>query len=495
MINKLRSLYTPREWAYIKTAYKRTIPFAVCFVLLLIVGFLYIANYGKGVGYAFCYTFLPVMAGALTSLLFKKMQLQKHIIQSSGKIKAIYLTFLTLHILIMGLLGTAHEFAPQLLLVYIPVVYVLYVSVIPSECIIIKAVSCLLFLAGMITLSIMRPTVYAGDGLFALLLSLFCTSIIAIKNDRFGYNNKCINYAIAVIIFASIYFILRAVTYITPLYSIISSFADISPVSAAEVMQNIGLVPMLLICALHLAAIVFSFILAAGKSYIFKHITVAVTTVFSVAFLLSLLTAAGYLYTNFGLPFLECTELSTAFILMFTLIILDSNKDDISVHALTDSVLYQSLYTGKFRDESYSKGRLMIVQGPSGYSKTQYLSEITDTEPDPVLVFTMEAVYARLMQVLRDHGVPISNSPELVFPEIIEGSVSLMLIEDVDMILSGKTAIQAEFAQLLNTLMIDRSISIVISGTDFAKNAPVLWDKLTNYNNDKISRFISYIDL
>lgn len=495
MISKLKSRYSAREWAYIKAACKRTIPFAVCFVLLLIVGFLYIANYGKGVGYAFCYMFLTVMAGALTSLLFKKIQLQKHITQSSGKIKATYLAFFTLHILIMGLWGTAQEFAPQLLLVYIPVVYALYVSVIPSECIIIKAVSCLLFLAGMITLSIMRPTVYAGDGLFVLLLSLFCTSIIAVKNDRFGYNNKGIKYAISVIIFAAIYFILRAVTYITPDYSIISSFADISPVSAAEVMQNIGLVPMLLICALHLAAIAFSFILAAGKSYIFKHITAAVTTVFSVAFLLNFLTAAGYLYTNFGLPFLECTELSTAFILMFTLIILDSNKDDISVHALTDSVLYQSLYTGKFRDESYSKGRLLIVQGPSGYSKTQYLSEITDNEPDPVLVFTMEAVYARLIQVLRDHGVPICNSPEMVFPEIVEDSVSLILIEDIDMILSGKTAIQAEFAQLLNTLMIDRGISIVIAGIDLRQRVPALWDGLTNYNNERFCGSVSYVDI
>ena len=495
MISKPKSKYSAREWAYIKAAYKRTVPFALCFLLLLTVGFLYIANYGKGIGYAFCYTFLPVIAGALTSLLFKKIQLQKHIIQSSGKIKATYLAFFTLHILIMCLWDTAHKFAPQLLLVYIPVVYALYVSVIPSERIIIKAASCLLFLAGMITLSIMRPTVYAGDGLFVLLLSLFCTSIIAIKNDRFGYNNKCINYAIAVILFASIYFILRAVTYITPLYSIISSFADISPVSAAEVMQNIGLVPMLLICALHLATIAFSFILATGKSYIFKHITVAVTTVFSVAFLLSLLTAAGYLYTNFGLPFLECTELSTAFILMYTLIILDSNKDDISVHALTDSVLYQSLYTGKFRDESCYKGRLLIVQGSSGYSKTQYLSEITDNESAPVLVFTMEAVYARLIQTLRDHSVHISNSPELVFPEIVGASVSLMLIEDVDMIPSDKTAIQAEFAQLLNTLMIDRGISIVITGIDLRQRVPALWDGLTNPNNERFCGSVSYVDL
>ncbi|MBQ7091589.1 MAG: hypothetical protein IJN83_02940, partial [Clostridia bacterium] len=165
MISKPKSKYSAREWAYIKAAYKRTVPFALCFLLLLTVGFLYIANYGKGIGYAFCYTFLPVIAGALTSLLFKKIQLQKHIIQSSGKIKATYLAFFTLHILIMCLWDTAHKFAPQLLLVYIPVVYALYVSVIPSERIIIKAASCLLFLAGMITLSIMRPTVYAGDGL------------------------------------------------------------------------------------------------------------------------------------------------------------------------------------------------------------------------------------------------------------------------------------------------------------------------------------------
>ena len=33
MISKLKSRYSAREWAYIKAAYKRTVPFAICFLL------------------------------------------------------------------------------------------------------------------------------------------------------------------------------------------------------------------------------------------------------------------------------------------------------------------------------------------------------------------------------------------------------------------------------------------------------------------------------
>lgn len=133
MISKLKSRYSAREWAYFKAAYKRTVPFAICTLLLLIVGFWYISNFGKGIWHAFCYIILPVLAGIAASIIFKKLDFQKNLCESSNKVKAAYLGFFTLTAVIFGLMKNPDGFAPSLLLLYIPVVYSMYVAAIPHK--------------------------------------------------------------------------------------------------------------------------------------------------------------------------------------------------------------------------------------------------------------------------------------------------------------------------------------------------------------------------
>ena len=483
-----------REDGFVKAAYKRTVPFAISVLLLLIAGYIYICRFGKGSVYAFCYTVLPVLMGLFGSWVFRKIGILQSIDVSSGKIKSIFLAIFAVHIILMGVLGDTSDFAPEMMLLSILAVYSLYVSVIPNKGI-LKAIVCALFWAGAIVLTILRPTPYAGDGLFCIHVSLFLITLFAIKNDRFGYDKKGIRYFIAAVWFAASYFILTCVTYITPFFSTITNFADISTVSASEVIHNIGTLPALLLCAVYLTVIVFGFILASGKDLTMKYITIGTTTSFALVSLLNVLTAAKVLSASFGLPLLECTELSTCFTLLFTLIILEPNKDDLRVHSFVDSVLYESIYTGKYADNSYSKGRLLIVQGPTGSGKTHYLEELIKKEPGNALYFTIETVCDRLIQSIYDGGLPMCNTPETIFPEIAETSVSLILIDDVDMKLIGKPFTQKELAQLFYALMVDRGISLVIAGIELENRVPVLWDALTNCNNERFCGAVTYVEV
>lgn len=484
-----------REDSFVKAAYKRTVPFAISVLLLLIAGYIYNYRFGKGSVYAFCYTVLPVLMGFFGSWVFRKIGILQSIDVSSGKIKALFLAIFTVHIIFMGVLGDTSDFAPEMMLLSIPAVYSLYVSVIPYNKGMLKAIACALYWAGAIVLTILRPTPYAGDGLFCIHVSLFLITLFAIKNDRFGYDKKGMRYFLATAWFAATCFILTCVTYITPFFSIVTNFADISTVSASEVMQNIGILPALILCAAYLAAIVFGFILASGKDHAMKYITIGTTASFALVSLLNVLTATNVLSTNFGLPLLECTELSTCFTLLFTLIILEPNKDDLRVHSFVDSVLYESIYTGKYADNSYSKGRLLIVQGPTGSGKTHYLKELIKKEPGNALYFTIETVCNRLIQSIYDGGLPMCNTPETIFPEIAETSVSLILIDDVDMKLIGKPFTQKELAQLFNALMVDRGISLVIAGIELENRVPVLWDALTNCNNERFCGAVTYVEV
>lgn len=491
---KKRNTACSREEGFVKAAYKRTVPFAISVLLLLIAGYIYICRFGKGSVYAFCYTVLPVLMGLFDFWVFRKIDILQSIDASSEKSKALFLAFFAAHILLMGVLGDTSDFAPEMMLLSILAVYSLYVSVIPNKGI-LKAIVCALFWAGAIVLTILRPTPYAGDGLFCIHVSLFLITLFAIKNDCFGYDKKGMRYFLAAACFAASYFILTCVTYITPFFSTITNFADISTVSASEVIQNIGTLPALLLCAVYLAVTVFGFILASGKDLTMKYITIGTTTSFALVSLLNVLTAAKVLSASFGLPLLECTELSTCFTLLFTLIILEPNKDDLRIHSFVDSVLYESIYTGKYADNSYSKGRLLIVQGATHSGKTNYLKELMENEPGNALFFTIETVYERLVRRIHDGRLLANATPELIFPGILETSISQILIDVVDMKISGKPATQKELAQLLNTLMIDWGISVVIAGIELEERIPVLWDELTNCNNERFCGAVTYVEL
>lgn len=492
---KKRNTACSREEGFVKAAYKRTVPFAISVLLLLIAGYIYICRFGKGSVYAFCYTVLPVLMGLFDFWVFRKIDILQSIDASSEKSKALFLAFFAAHILLMGVLGDTSDFAPEMMLLSIPAVYSLYVSVIPYNKGMLKAIACALFWAGALVLTILRPTSYAGDGLFCIHVSLFLITLFAIKNDCFGYDKKGMRYFLAAACFAASHFILTCVTYITPFFSTITNFADISTVSASEVIQNIGTLPALLLCAVYLAVTVFGFILASGKDHAMKYITIGVTASFALVSLLNVLTAANALSTNFGLPLLECTELSTCFTLLFALIIFEPNKDDLRVHSFVDSVLYESIYTGKFADKSYSKGRLLIVQGPTGSGKTNYLKELMEDEPGNALYFTMETVYERLVRRIHDGSLLANATPELIFPEILETSISLILIDDVDTKISGKPTTQKVLGHLLNLLMIDWGIGIAIAGMDLEERVPELWDELTNCNNERFCGAVTYVEV
>ena len=74
-----------REDGFVKAAYKRTVPFAISVLLLLIAGYIYICQFGKGIVYAFCYTVLPVLMGFFGSWVFRKLDVLESIDASSGK--------------------------------------------------------------------------------------------------------------------------------------------------------------------------------------------------------------------------------------------------------------------------------------------------------------------------------------------------------------------------------------------------------------------------
>ena len=481
-----------REAGFIKAAYKRTGPFGVFLLLLLITGYVYICRFKEGGSHAFCYIVLPVLAGAFASYIFRKIGILESISVSSSKTRALFLAIFTAHIPLMGLLGMPNDFAPEMMLLCIPSVYSLYISVIPSSKGLLKAIACALFWAGAVSLCILRPTPFVGDGVFCIYVSILLITLFAIKNNRFGHKNKGKKYFYILMGFAVSYFILTRITCITPFSGTIA-FADISTVSASEVIQNVGILPALLLCAVYLAVIICGFTLAAEKPHALKYIAIGVATSFALMFLLNILAATKVLSTSFGLPILECTELSTSFIVLFIMIILSPN--DLSAHAFVDSCLYETPYTGKFRDAAYSKGRLLIVQGPTGSGKTQYLREQMEKEPGNVLVFTIETVYDRFMRSVHDGSLLVNTSPELVFPEIMENSISLIQIDDVDMIISGRPTTQRVLGHLLNLLMIDWGISITLAGIDLKERVPVLWDELTNSNKEYFCGAVSYIEL
>ena len=482
-----------RESGFIKAAYKRTGPFGLFVLLLLITGYAYICRFKEGGSHAFCYIVLPILAGAFASYIFRKIGILESIAVSSSKTRAVFLIIFTAHIPLMSLLGMPNDFAPEMMLLCIPSVYSLYICVIPSSKGLLKFFACALFWAGTVGLCILRPTPFVGDGVFCIHVSMLLITLFAIKYNRFGHKNKGKKYFYILMGFAISYFVLTRIICIT-LFSGAIAFADISTASASEVIQNVGILPVLLLCAVYLAVIIFGFTLAVEKPHAMKYIAIGVTTSFALIFLLNILAATKVLSTNFGLPILECTELSTSFIMLFTMIILSPN--DLSAHAFVDSCLYESPYTGNFRDAAYSKGRLLIVQGPTGSGKTSYLREQMEKEPGNVLYFTIETIYDRFTQSIHDCCLLVNTSPEVIFPEIQEEtSISLIQIDDVDMIISGRPTTQRVLGHLLNLLMADWGISVTIAGIDLKERVPVLWDELTNSNKEYFCGAVSYVDI
>lgn len=465
-----------REAGFIKAAYKRTISCGSAFVLLLLAGAFYIWRFEKGLTYAVCYTVLPIVAGFVSFLFVNKYQVEKHIAASSVKACATYLCFFAAHILALALLVKPTQPTPELLITYIPVVYALYCMT-PFKNVILKLVICSVFWAGATALLMLRPTAYAGS-LLSVHFSIFVVSISAVKNGCFG-NTKWKNYA-------SIIGVFLLLLLITPFDSIAAP-SDISVISAFEVLQNIGFAPSILLGVLYLALILGASFLAIGKSGIIKGITVAVTASFASVLFLNAPTVEKFLGVSPGLPFLQSTELSTCFTVAFCLIILTPNGSDIAEHAFHDSIMYDSRYTGKFRVESYG-AKLLIIQGASGSGKTRFLSDVLiSSEPGQSFLFSMETAYERFVHAIRRYGVCITDSPELVFPEISDGTAALLIIDDVDLCLRGRPSSQAAFAKLLLAIIDKHGISVGIAGIDLKKRIPCFWEKLIGEFNGTIS--------
>ena len=392
-------------------------PLATCFVLLLIAGFIYIAGFGKGIAYGFCYTILPAGAGVLASIVFRKLRFAENITGSPNKIKAIYLSFFTLHIFVLSMIQTPDGLAPSLLILYIPMVYSMYVSIIPIDR--AKAILCALFCAGVTTLSFFRSTVYADDGLIVILLSLFAISVVAVRNNRFGCASKLGKYATIIVAFSAVFLFLLLFSPVSLFFTTAPIPSNITSISITEIMQTVGLVPVLFVCTLYLAMAVLALIHTADKTNFFKYITISIITVFALSLLMNFCDKTGHLSGNFGLPFLECTELSTVFILMFTLIILHNNKRNASDPSLENISLCVS----------YSKGKLIIIQHPSVSKQNRHVHKLIGHKPEEAVLFlTADVVCDRLVRACQNIGSP-EQHPESVFPEIADNTVSMIAID------------------------------------------------------------------